>query len=84
MRIKVSVSQDNIDDGWSGCYSCPVALAIKGIDESYHPWVVSTRIMIYLNGSRVSIDTPRSVNRFVRRFDSRKPVKPFNFFLEIP
>jgi len=52
---------------------CPVALALRdaGINVSVFETIFSS--------SKGIIITPRSVNRFIVRFDNGKSVKPFKF-----
>ena len=63
---------------------CPVALALRrqGFSDA---WVVETSLHFPLwpRGAR-TVTAPRSVRRFVRRFDTHKDVAPFSFRLEEP
>lgn len=59
---------------------CPVALAIR--DAGISVFFVCAGEISYGYPKHVNATPPRSVKRFIRRFDDRKPVKPFNFFLE--
>lgn len=82
-RKLYSVTADNIKDGRRDkCRDCPVALALKPYLED--PVVWPGEIRIGPVSARISIKTPRSVDRFICRFDSGKPVKPFRFYLDIP
>lgn len=66
------------------CNSCPVALAIK--EQIKTNYVAVFKNQISLNkGYNNTIHMPRSVFRFVNKFDNegRKAVKPFNFYLKI-
>lgn len=64
-----------------GSNNCPVALAFK--DAGYKDAVVCTAYQIFLGKPAKMIRSPRSVSRFVNRFDDGKKVKPFNFILKI-
>lgn len=61
---------------------CPVALALKDIGAKF-PEVDYGRMKDTETG--VSFHCPRSVQRFVKRFDKKgkKAVKPFSFKLKI-
>ena len=65
--------------------SCPVALAIR---EQINAGVVD----VFMNEISINqdygntADMPRSVSRFVDKFDKngKRAVKPFNFYLDVP
>ena len=68
-------------------YSCPIALALKeqlggepcaAYDRIY---LGSTESRLARRGKLFQWHMPRSGRRFMHRFDSGKPVKPFNFIL---
>lgn len=87
MRTKITVTQDDIQLGKPGhADCCPVALAVQRSvkqDTIVHArctWV-TLRASLY-GGSKVP-DLPRSAVRFIKNFDKRNTVKPFNFFLNI-
>jgi hypothetical protein len=81
---KIQVTKKDIRSGDPGfSRSCPVALAVIRT----YPDAVAVRVFKEL----VRIDTrymihsvlnPRSVQRFVRRFDKGKKVQPFNFLMK--
>lgn len=89
MRKKFTVTQEDISNGEPGqCMSCPVAIACErgGLTE---PSVWPDRVYYgkpeyAVVGGRTSVCVPRSVTRFIYRFDTKKTVKPFSFFLDIP
>ena len=58
---------------------CPVALAVKRHTNSEKVYVFTCEAIQALG---VKFILPRSADRFVRCFDSGKPVKPFNFILK--
>lgn len=61
--------------------NCPIALALKEhfkIDDV----IVGSMTCLINGGNGGSVDMPRSCRRFIVRFDSGKPVKPFNFFFK--
>lgn len=76
----VKVTKQDIKEGMRNIHSsCPVALAIKratGVDY------VSVGDVVFLGEDIVRVS--RAVDRFVTRFDDKKPVKPFNFRLTLP
>lgn len=81
MNRIVDVRQCDIYNGaqyW--CDSCPVALALAraGVER---PRVQCLTIFGIEDEVGWQYHMPRSVRRFVARFDSGKPVKPFRFVL---
>lgn len=84
MKQLIKVTQQCIENGEPNSADyCPVALAIR--EQTDYDYVeVYGKIGevgdVYYDECNVSF--PRSVERFVKRFDNNKPVKPFNFFLE--
>lgn len=81
MKIKISVTQEHIGEGsMRNPYHCPIALACKSTGLVIKA-VKSTQIVLPEWGH---IPLPRSAKRFISKFDNGKPVKPFNFVLEIP
>ncbi len=87
MRVKISVTQEDIDRGNPGmCPTCPVAIAANRI---LHPYKCA--VMPIGNGSEMALalngevyDLPKKVFVFVDRFDWGKPVKPLSFYLNVP
>lgn len=78
-RIKIHVTSEDIRDGQCINDGCPVALALKRTTGKVHN--VGFLTLMDKNWKRIA-DAPRSVQRFVRRFDANKPVQPFTFFLQ--
>ncbi len=82
MRKKIVVTKGDIKNGLPSdeCF-CPVALAIaRGLKtEVVEVWGDGD---FYINGK--IIEQPEKVETFIDRFDSRKDVKPFSFFIDIP
>jgi len=85
----VQVKKHHIKFGEPSCSSrCPVALSIVDIDKDYAFGVeilVSPKDKDLRGGIKIGdkhYHAPRSVERFVNRFDKDKPVKPFNFKLK--
>lgn len=82
--MKIYVTQEDINNGTPvSAYSCPIALAIKKALPNYTPCVMSDSIKLVSMDDFSSIANPESVRRFISRFDNSKPVKPFNFILNI-
>lgn len=77
MRKLIKVTKKHINNGEMGSpWLCPIADALMETIQSNNVCVAS-RITIDNNDYKL----PRSAERFIRRFDEGKPVKPFNFFL---
>lgn len=91
MRRLISVTKQNIRDGESSRWGdgktdpceCPVARAIR---ESLGYTVAAYGAGVYCQRWEQSVPAPRSVRRFIRRFDVGGPraVKPFSFYLTLP
>jgi hypothetical protein len=79
MKI-IKVTDKHIKNGGCGRDNCPVALAFH--DAGYVPVQVYSFVFT-IQG--VDLYPPRSVRRFVKRYDKlgRTSVKPFNFKLDI-
>ena len=75
MKVKVSVTQDHIDDGKQDhCAECPIALAIEDA------------IGIKPNADNLlaeKTDKPWEVTVFMSRFDDGCDVEPFDFTLNL-
>ncbi len=75
----VSVTKAHIKAGKRyDCEECPIALALY--DATGDAYVAVTRDNLQV-GPFKSYKAPRSVSRFVKRFDTNKKVKPFRFIL---
>lgn len=73
----IKVTEDHIKNGLRCTTTCcPVALALQEISSNVSVGLVG----IWLDSVRYKV--PRSVYRFIRRFDNNKTVKPFNFILK--
>jgi hypothetical protein len=76
----VRVTKKHILHGECGSLcKCPVALAIHDAANCGHVNVTTARVIV--DGTQVK--APRSVSRFVQRFDLGEQVKPFAFRLSI-
>lgn len=89
MRKLIKVTESHIATGLRGrCMDCPIANAINDTGRAYGSTKVrSTHVdLIHAEGPSGSrhVKLPRSARRFIARFDNGEPVKPFNFFLEMP
>lgn len=84
-RTLVKVKKKHIQNGCKLTMdSCPVSLAICDASDDFS-FVKTTGSVISVSMREQMnelIDAPRSVTRFVKRFDAGKPVKPFNFYLK--
>jgi hypothetical protein len=77
----INVTQENIDKGVRHDIAlCPVALAAQDVFQiavvvGYHT-IVDDSNEAY---DCLDYDNARKVEKFIRDFDNRKPVKPFSF-----
>ncbi len=86
MKKLIRVTQEDIRKGnRESKTNCPVAIAISRVFPRMHPLLVGSTMGILgvFTGIKF-IDLPRSAVRFIKKFDSCKAVKPFNFYLDIP
>lgn len=75
----IKVTQADIDEGSpAAACNCPVARALNRQFGEW--WTVAVTYAISNKGRRIAL--PRSAQRFIRRFDSIRDVKPFNFKLD--
>lgn len=93
MRYIIEVTAEDIADGFPGSVaSCPVALAVARSLGIRGRWgnidVDSNRITIWWSDDekwhRTRGGLPRSIGRFIKRFDAHEPVKPIRFGLTVP
>lgn len=85
MRVKIEVTQDDIEKGRRrGSQTCPVARAIKRRLKAGIKAAVYGRAGFVKGWLRHMSDMPGKTQRFVADFDSKRPVKPFTFTLNIP
>ena len=88
MRKLIKVTKTDIKNGKRACETCPIARALRrqGFDEAIvlgdGVWGQGA-FMDILSDISKQRPLPRSAKRFINRFDSRKLVKPFNFFVEV-
>lgn len=84
MRTLIKVEQKHIDNGVLGDGKlCPVALAVAETFPGYSAQVHSFSIDIQQGGELLAwVVSAKRCYQFVRRFDDRKQVQPFNFFLD--
>ena len=83
MRIEVT-AQDIVEGERFGCYSCPIALALKRIGK--RNWAVKSEILRRWteSGRAVDVPLPRDAKAFIDDFDHDRPVEPFSFDIELP
>lgn len=78
--MKIIVKEQHIKDGRIQCpFRCPIALALKenGFEE---PVVLGNYFKVRGGFSEiVTVKLSKTVERFIYRFDTGKPVKPFSF-----
>ncbi len=86
--MRITVTQQNIDNGKLSCELCPIALAInERLDPKYVVGVGDKRIGIYRgrdDEEYVSIPTPQGLLGFIFAFDHKQECAPFSFDLDIP
>jgi hypothetical protein len=81
--LLVSVGQNDILDGFPcSCTSCPVAIAVRRA----FPWGDFGPPELTVSSKEILIDgilfhVPRSARNFIRKFDRKNKVQPFNFWL---
>ena len=76
--MRIQVTKRDIDFGFANdTAACPVALALKRRFKTNLVSVGFARAMINTNGYPL----PESVSQFIREFDARKSVQPFQFTL---
>ena len=83
MKIKVSVTEDDIENGGSACHNCPVARALlraTGVMWKVHGDTGETRLGIEWRPYWF----PGLVGEFVRSYDKCFDVLPFDFEIEVP
>jgi len=86
-RTLIKVTQEHIDSGiTNSCYKCPIALAVNELVKPSGILVgasVNTLSIRYFKNDKLNTFlTPRSAQRFIKRFDRKLSVKPFNFYLK--
>ena len=85
--MKISVTEQDIKKGFVGeCRACPIALAIERATGRVGVAVARTYVNlgeIRATGYHDLADLPESARSFIQRFDSRNPVEPFEFELEV-
>ena len=90
MRKLIHVTKEHIEaactDAGYTSFTCPVARAVgdSGLSDNGTRVTESFIHLRYYDFNSQRISAPRSVQRFVNRFDKGKPVQPFNFYLEVP
>lgn len=81
--LTIRVTSGDIWGGWRGSENfCPIARALDRITKEW--WRVTGDVAVKLEGYPFRYKLPRSARRFISRFDSGLPVKPFNFRIKIP
>lgn len=84
--MKIEVKQEHIEKGkrQDACH-CPVALAIKDTVKVKFVYVHLFEINLKKKWARkaVEITLSKKVEKFVKKFDDGKKVKPFSFELKI-
>jgi hypothetical protein len=84
VRIKIDVTDRHIRDGRPGvCARCPVALALVDHPAIRAAFAMGPHCLVIhtLDATVHYTCPPRSVARFIRRFDVGKSTDPFSFFV---
>ena len=83
--MKIEVTADDIENGTHHAQSCPVSLAIerKLPGREISTWDDSICIYNPANRDNITIDTPRSVLKFIDQYDNNGDANPFAFNLPI-
>lgn len=100
MRKLIKVKQKHINDGNANCpFSCPVALAVcdtlgilltqnnsTTVGVSKDEFRITKYSYGFAEYPYVHYRVPKSIKRFISKFDRGNEVKPFNFYLieELP
>ncbi len=82
---KIHVTQKHIDKGIkNNCLKCPVALALYEYSKMLCDNITVIHQLSILYSNRIEYyHMPKSIIRFIRKFDTNKKVKPFNFVLKL-
>lgn len=81
--MKIQVTQLDIDRSWKGSYNCPIACAV--VRQTGHPACVShVNVTFWRQLKRVDASLPLEATQFIAAYDSKQPVEPFEFELDIP
>lgn len=92
--MKITVTQEDIREGArANCLKCPIALALERalkplleLDIWYRVQVNEDNVEITNTGAesgRFAALLPEEAEEFIRRFDNRQPVEPFEFELNL-
>jgi hypothetical protein len=75
----VSVKQKHIDNGDSGCTTCPIALAIQE-QLGVIPQVFNDTVLLYVEQVLGEYELPDAARLFIRQFDGGSGwLQPFTF-----
>jgi hypothetical protein len=83
MKVRIRVTQEDIDRGGEGSHTCPIALAVRrALPELDQPRVCSGRI--YLDADLIAtVMLPAEAQDFIGRYDNALAVEPFEFELDL-
>ena len=81
--MKVQVTQEHIDFGQRHSHTnCPIGHAFHDMDDT-HEWSIGmNRISWTTNKGSFEAHTPPEAEQFIKDFDNKQGVKPFEFDLE--
>ena len=78
MEVNLKIDQECIDAGVPNeCQKCPMALALAKLNFVEESCVYHESSLIKVNGKIFVADNPQEVESFVRNFDAREEVLPF-------
>jgi hypothetical protein len=83
MKVRIRVTQEDIDRGGKGPYACPIALAVRrALPELDEPFVVTERF--YLDDGMIAyVLLPAQAQDFIWLYDLDLAVEPFEFELDL-
>jgi hypothetical protein len=88
VKIEVNVTQEHIDKGEQAmCQLCPVALAIKDVNDVTYVKIGSSIFNVLFKGDyalRPNGKMPVEVGNRILDFDQGHGMQPFSFTLEVP
>ena len=80
--MKITVTQQHIDSGQRGsCTGDPVSLAMRAAGL-VKPWASPDHLAWRVDFKDYFMKTPENVVQFMRDFDNKVPVEPFEFEVE--
>ena len=83
MKIKISVTQEDIDNGWRrSCNCCPIALATRRVSGWKAPCVGNSLLWDDGDPHSYMLELPMVALDFINRYDVGDAVTPFEFEID--